>query len=97
MSTDTSRKTVPLTGEELATVEAARTEGTPANHALIELVGPAALRSETATIQALIQLGASVVRQKAMDRGYAALAAMQDEEDRAYRAAMRRRPRGTED
>jgi len=97
MTTDTSRKTVSLTGEELATVEAARTQGSAAHDALVELSGPAATRSETATIQALVQLGVNVVKEKAMDRGYAALAAMQDDEDRAYRAAMRRRPRGTED
>lgn len=96
MNTDT-RKTIPLAGAELATVEAARTKGSPANEALIELVGPAAIRSEAATIQALVQLGANVVRERAMDRGYAALANMQDDEDQAYRAAMRRRPRGTED
>lgn len=96
MSTDTSRKSVPLTGEELATVEAARTQGSPANQALIELVGPAAIRSETATIQALVQLGANVVKERAMDHGYAALAAMRDDEDRAYEAAMRKRVRDRE-
>jgi hypothetical protein len=97
MSIETSRKTVALTGEELATVEAARTQGSSAYNALVELIGPAATRSETATIQALVQLGVNVVKEKAMTSGYAALAAMQNDEDRAYHATARRRRSNNED
>jgi hypothetical protein len=97
MSTETIRKSVPLTADEAALVNAARTEGSAAHDALIELLGPDATRSEAATLQALVHLGVTVVRERARDHGYAALAAAQTDEDRAFHAAMRRRPRGVED
>ena len=97
MSAETTRKSVPLTKDELAALEAARTNGTPVNDALTELVGPEAVRSEATTLQALIHLGFNVVKERAMDHGYAALAASQNQEDRDYEAAMRRRVRDNED
>ncbi len=96
MTTETIRKSVPLTKDELAALEAARTDGTAAHDALTELVGPEAARSEATTLQALIQLGFNVVRERAMDHGYAALAASQDQEDRDYETAMRGRVRDNE-
>lgn len=96
MSTDAIRKSVPLTPDEAALLSDARTEGSATHGALIELLGPDATRSEAATLQALIHLGAAVVKERAMDRGYAALAAMRDDEDRAYEAAMRKRVRDRE-
>lgn len=102
MTTDAPiRKSVPLTPDELALLDAARTDGTPTHEALTELLAanPAlrelAATSESAILHALIQLGIGAVRERAMEHGYAALAAAQDDEDRAYHAAMRRRPRGT--
>lgn len=97
MTAETIRKSVPLTKDELAALKAARTDGTPVHEALAELVGPEAAHSEATTLQALIQLGFTVVKERAMDHGYAALAASQDEEDRDYEAAMRRRVRDSED
>jgi hypothetical protein len=97
MSPETIRKSVPLTKDELAALEAVRTDGTPAHDALAELVGPEAARSEATTLRALIDLGFNVVKERAMDHGYAALAASQDQEDRDYEAAMRKRVRDGED
>ena|SRR5882757_8403039 len=98
MTTDTPiRKSVPLTPDEVAALNAARTDGSPAHEALVELLGHDATGSEAATLQALVQLGFSVVRERAMDHGYAALAAMQDQDDRDYEAVMRQRVRDTED
>ncbi|HXT90112.1 MAG TPA: hypothetical protein VN714_12740 [Trebonia sp.] len=97
MTAETIRKSVPLTPDEQAALDAARAEGNPVHDALTELAGPAATRSEAATLQALLHLGLNAVRERAQDHGYAALAAEQDDEDRAYHAAMRRRPRGTRD
>jgi hypothetical protein len=97
MNAEAIRKTVSLAPDERDIVNAARTEGSPAHDALVELAGPDAIRSETATIQSLIHLGARVLRERVQQHGYAALAASQDDEDRAYYAAMRARPRGLED
>lgn len=96
MTAETIRKSVPLTPDEAALVSDARTEGSATHDALTELLGPDATRSEAATLQALVHLGATVVKERAMDHGYAALAAMRDDEDRAYEAAMRKRVRDTE-
>lgn len=96
MSTETIRKSVPLTPDELDALNAARTEGTTEHDALTELAGPGATRSEAATLAALLALGIGAVRERAMDHGYAALAAEQDDEDRAYEAAMRKRVRDRE-
>lgn len=97
MSAETIHKSVPLTREELASLEAARTDGTAVYDALAELIGPEATRSEAATLKALIHLGFTVVKERAMDNGYAAHAASQDQEDRGYEAAMRKRVRDSED
>jgi hypothetical protein len=94
---ETIRKSVPLTPDEQAALTQARTDGTPVHDALTELAGPDATRSEAATLQALLHLGLTAVKERVQDHGYAALAAMQDDEDRAYEAAMRKRVRDTED
>lgn len=96
MSTEAIRKSVPLSPDELDALNAARTEGTTEHDALTELAGPAATRSEATTLAALLALGFTVVRDKANENGYAALAAEQDDEDRAYEAAMRKRVRDRE-
>jgi len=97
MTAETIRKSVPLTPDELAALDAARTDGTAVHDALTELAGPDAARSEATALQALVRLGITAVRERAMDHGYAALAAAQDQEDRDYEAAMRRRVRDSED
>lgn len=97
MTAETIRKTVPLTKDELDTLEAARVEGSAAYEALTELVGTGAGKSEAATLHAAMSLGVAAINERIQARGYAALAAAQDDEDRAYHAAMRRRPRGNED
>jgi len=97
MTMETIRKSVPLTPDELAAIDAARTGGTTEHDALLELAGSGVDRSEATALQALVALGLAAVKDRVQERGYAALAAAQDDEDRAYRAAMRRRPRGSED
>jgi hypothetical protein len=97
MTTETIRKTVPITADELAMLDASRTEGSDAYAAVTELLGPDATRSEAATLHGVLALGLSVIQDRIAEHGYAALAAAQDDEDRAYQAAMRRRRRDTED
>jgi hypothetical protein len=93
VSTETIRKTVPLSAGEVAELEAARTDGTVEHAALTELAGDA--RSESAVLHALVALGIRSVQERVLEKGYAALAASQDEEDEAYHAAMRGRRRGS--
>jgi hypothetical protein len=97
MTTETIRKTVPITADELAILDASRTEGSAAYQAVTELLGPDATRSEAATLHGALALGLSVIQERIADHGYAALAAAQDDEDRAYHAAMRNRRRDTKD
>ena len=85
----TTRKAVPLSGEEIAAVDAARTGGV-----LAELAGEGASRSEASALHALVMLGLARVKEANESRGYAALAASQNDEDRAYAHALRGRPRG---
>lgn len=97
MPSDTIRKNVPLTKEELDLLEASRNEGSPAYEALRELVGPAATRSEAAALHGALALGLEVIRERVALHGYTALAASQDEEDRAFRSSMRNRRRDEKD
>lgn len=85
----TTRKAVPLSSEEIAAVDAARTGGI-----LAELAGAGSSRSEAAALHALVMLGLAKVKEASETRGYAALAASLDDEDRAYAAALRGRRRG---
>ncbi len=86
----TTRKAVPLTSDEISAVNAARTSG-----ALAELAGESAGRSESSALHALVVLGLQTVKEHRSMEGYAALAAAQDDEDRAYGAAIRGRRRGS--
>jgi hypothetical protein len=88
----TARKAVPLSADEVAAVERVRTGG-----ALAELAGQGAVRSEAAALHALVMLGLAQVNEHSQLEGYAALAASQDDEDRAFAAAMRGRRRGVEE
>ena len=93
MKTEAIRKTVPITPEELAILDATRSEGSPAHEALTELLGPAATRSEAAALHGALSLGLSLISERIAEHGYTALAASQDAEDRAFHAAMRNRRR----
>jgi hypothetical protein len=94
MAIEAIRKMVPLSPDEVAELDAARTEGTMEHTSLTELAGTGADRSEAATLHALVALGLRTVHARALEHGYAALAASQDDEDDAYRSAMRGRRRG---
>jgi Zn-dependent M32 family carboxypeptidase len=93
MTTEAIRKTVPLTQDEAELLEAARIEGTAAHEALIELLGPGVTKSEAATLHAALQLGLDALKDRISERGYAALAAAQTDEDKAFHEAMRKRGR----
>lgn len=82
------RKAVPLEEADLQAVEQARQDGI-----LAELAGGETSRSEPAALTALIRLGLKAVNETRQLRGYDAWAASMDEEDVAYRAAMRGRRR----
>ncbi|WP_141566422.1 hypothetical protein [Pseudonocardia sp. N23] len=97
MTVEMYRKAVPLTQEELDVLATVRTEGTALHGALIDVVGDAALRSEASTLHALVALGLAQLNERALAQGYAQLAAEVDDEDRAYRAAMRQRRRESAD
>jgi hypothetical protein len=73
----------------MVAVDAARTSGI-----LAELAGESAVRSESSALHALVMLGLAQVKEASQARGYAALAASQDDEDRAYASAIRGRRRG---
>lgn len=49
--------------------------------------------SEAASLAALLELGKRALKERVLETEYQAMAAEQDEEDRAVRAAMRRRRR----
>lgn len=89
------RKAVPLTQEELDALITARTEGTALHSALVDIAGGSATRSEASTLHALVALGLAELTERALSQGYAQLVTETNDEDRAYRAAMRQRRRET--
>jgi hypothetical protein len=91
MTADSIRKTVPLTPELLAVLDAAATIGSAEHDVLVEIAGQGAGRSEAAVLRALLELGSAALKDKVAERGYAALAAAETDEDREFHAAMRRR------
>lgn len=94
MTTKTKlRKSVPLTAEDRAHLDRLRTPGTPEHEALSEVAGILLPddASEAETLHALLTAGRVAVAERVMVSGYAALAAAEDEEDRAARRAMRAR------
>jgi hypothetical protein len=95
MISDSVRKTVPLTPELLAVLDAAATTGTTEHDVLVEIAGQGAGRSEASVLRALLELGASALEDRVAERGYVALAAAETEEDREFHAAMRRRVKRT--
>jgi hypothetical protein len=84
---------VPLSGAEAFVIEQARTKGTPFYAALTELIGEDAVRSEAATLHALVAYGLHALGEQVALDGYARLAESRDAEDEEYSAALRRRDR----
>ena len=93
-STGAARKNVPMNPDQLELLEQLTTEGTRERAALRELV-PYVRKSEASVLSALISLGCRVVREEALARGYAELAAgttrKESITDRAIAAARRMR------
>lgn len=90
---DVRRKSVPLTGDDQAILDRLRTPGTAEHEALGDVTGMPLSdeASEAETLHALLTVGFMAVTERAMLRGYAALAAAQDEDDAGDRRAMRSR------
>lgn len=92
----TTRKSVPVTAENAATVERVQEPQSMERTALAELgIELSATPSEAEVLQALIEAGRIAVEQQMMLTGYAALAAAQNDEDRAFKQANRARRRGS--
>jgi hypothetical protein len=85
----TTRKAVPLSSEEISMIEEIRVGAV-----FSELAGHEATRSEASALHALVRLGIAQVKEQEELVGYAALAAAQDDEDRAFAQAVRGRRRG---
>lgn len=87
------RKSVPLDAQVQDAVRRFRLHGTPENQALWQVTGVRVDddTSEAEVLRALLYAGCHAVEEKAMENGYAALAAAHDEEDRAHEAAVRAR------
>ena len=94
MKSDAIWKSVHLTPEEAALLEASRDEGSPAHEALTQLLGPAAARSEAAALRGVLNLGLDVIRERIALNGYSALAVAQDDEDHSFCRALRERRSG---
>lgn len=101
MTQTTRRPSVPIDPDTERTVQAARTAGTPEHDALAVLaarngiplpIGAAQL-SEATTLAALIEMGRKALQEQVLEAEYQAIAAEQTDEDRAVRAALRRRRR----
>lgn len=90
---DAIRKTVPLTADELAVLDAVRTAGTTEHEVLLDLAGAGAGRSEAAALHALLSLGIAALEDRVAEHGYRELAATRTDEDRAFHDAMRSRRR----
>lgn len=87
----TTRKSVPLTAEELADLAALRSPDTPEHAALDELLSIGDNPSEALVLLALLRLGRQRVSEAVLERGYADLAAVENDDDRAARRALRQR------
>lgn len=93
MSSTVTRKSIPLSAADQAQLDRLRTPGTPEHEALIQLSKTPISEnaSEAETLHALLSIGHAAIVERLMLSGYAALAAEQDDEDRAARRAMRDR------
>ncbi|WP_306369943.1 hypothetical protein [Nocardiopsis sp. CC223A] len=98
--TQTRRPSVPIDPDTDRVVRAARTPGTQEHTALTMLASQGRIHlpggeqpSEAATLAALIEMGRQELQEQILEAEYQAIAAEQNDEDRAVRAAMRRRRR----
>lgn len=87
------RKSVPINDREREFVERLRTPGSPERDALsvvagVDLSGEV---SEAEILHALVSVGRDAVAEQVLEDGYRALAASENEEDRALHRAMRDR------
>jgi hypothetical protein len=87
----TTRKSVPLTEEELADLDLLRSPDTPEHAALDELLSIGDNPSEASVLLALLRLGRQRVSEAVMERGYADMAASEGNDDRAAKRALRQR------
>ncbi|NML54870.1 hypothetical protein HHL19_34165 [Streptomyces sp. R302] len=90
-----TRKSVPLDALVEEAMERVRRHDSPENAALRQVTGISVSddTSDAEVLRALLNAGRVAVQEKALENGYAALAAAQDDEDRAYAAARRARRR----
>ncbi|GAA3064466.1 hypothetical protein GCM10017562_32590 [Streptomyces roseofulvus] len=90
-----TRKSVPLDALVEETMERVRRHASPENAALRQVTGISVSddTSDAEVLRALLNAGRVAVQERALENGYAALAAAQDDEDRAYAAARRARRR----
>lgn len=87
-----TRKSVPITPQDVRDLELLRDEASPLARSFAELAGGSLPDSEAAVLHGLLALGLERVRQAAEEAGYAALAQSYatDPAERAERAAGRR-------
>lgn len=86
----TTRESVPITDEDTALIEAARTPGTIEYEAFRQLVAeddPAKL-SKSRALAVLLRLGTQTLAERAQEAGYAAYAASLTDEDREIQYEM---------
>ncbi|GAA1456489.1 hypothetical protein NE857_33275 [Nocardiopsis exhalans] len=101
MTQNTRRPSVPIDSDTDRVVRAARTLGTREHAALAKLAEQGLVHlptsgdqlSEAATLAALVEMGRKELQEQVLEAEYQAIAAEQSDEDRAVRAAMRRRRR----
>lgn len=90
--TTKTRRSVPLEVAELARID--RISGDSDVEALLARhIGAEFITSEATLMRALVICGLELIEQEAAELRYQALAASQDEEDRAFHAALRARRR----
>lgn len=96
--TQIPRKSVPVDPETQRIIRALRTPDSREYAALMSMLEgspdeePTKL-SEAASLAALLELGKRTLKEQVLEAEYQVMAAEQNEEDRAVRAAMRRRRR----
>lgn len=88
-----TRKSVPLDALVEESMERVRRPDSPENRALCQVTGMRVAddTSDAEVLRALLNAGRIAVQEKVLENGYAALAAAQGDEDRAYAAAVRDR------
>lgn len=86
-----TRKSVPLTPEQIETLSELRAPDTREHEVAVEMVALSEHPSEAAALHALVTLGYRCLKDAVLERGYAELAASETDEDRAVRDWMHQR------